>query len=119
MSGRAGGGGIDAEPGLLPGGSAAAGDLRTTRAVHGNQRCQRNPTDARRDPAAAGLVTTVDHLRDQRRADRAAMTTEEPLYKRDPEAWLEHLAEGNAKQARKRVGADAIIRDADDRILLV
>lgn len=47
------------------------------------------------------------------------MTTEEPLYKRDPEAWREHLAEGNAKQARKRVGADAIIRDADDRILLV
>jgi 8-oxo-dGTP diphosphatase len=47
------------------------------------------------------------------------MTADEPLYKRDPEAWREHLAEGNAKQARKRVGADAILRDEGGRILLV
>ncbi|GAB3925849.1 hypothetical protein GCM10029976_019690 [Kribbella albertanoniae] len=47
------------------------------------------------------------------------MTADEPLYKRDPEAWRDHLAEGNAKQARKRVGADAILRDEGGRILLV
>lgn len=47
------------------------------------------------------------------------MTADEPLYRRDPEAWQEHLAEGNAKQARKRVGADAILRDDQGRILLV
>ncbi|MGW6276153.1 hypothetical protein [Kribbella sp. NPDC055071] len=44
------------------------------------------------------------------------MTDEEPLYKGDPQAWREQLAEGNAKQARKRVGADAILRDAEGRI---
>lgn len=43
----------------------------------------------------------------------------DPLYVRDPEAWEAHLAEGNAKQARKRVGADVILRDGRDRILLV
>lgn len=42
-----------------------------------------------------------------------------PLYERDPEAWHRHLAEGNATQPRKRVGADALIRDDQDRILLV
>lgn len=47
------------------------------------------------------------------------MSAEEPLYRRDPEAWQRHLAEGNAKQARKRVGADAILRDDQGRILLV
>jgi 8-oxo-dGTP pyrophosphatase MutT (NUDIX family) len=47
------------------------------------------------------------------------MTADEPLYRRDPDAWQEHLAEGNAKQARKRVGADAILRDGQGRILLV
>lgn len=30
-----------------------------------------------------------------------------------------HLAEGNARQARKRVAADALIRDEDGRVLLV
>ncbi|GHE11959.1 NUDIX domain-containing protein [Streptomyces alanosinicus] len=30
-----------------------------------------------------------------------------------------YLAEGNAKQARKRVAADALIRDRQDRLLLV
>jgi hypothetical protein len=30
-----------------------------------------------------------------------------------------YLAEGNAKQARKRVSADAIVRDSSGRILLV
>ena len=43
----------------------------------------------------------------------------DPLYVRDPEAWKAHLAEGNAKQARKRVGADVILRDDHGRILLV
>ncbi|MGH3736103.1 MAG: NUDIX domain-containing protein [Micromonosporaceae bacterium] len=47
------------------------------------------------------------------------MTSEQPLYLRDPEAWQAHLAEGNARQARKRVGADVIIRDTAGRILLV
>ncbi len=32
------------------------------------------------------------------------MSSEAPLYERDPEAWKAYLAEGNAKQARKRVG---------------
>lgn len=47
------------------------------------------------------------------------MNPEQPLYQRDPQAWQEHLAEGNAKQARKRVGADALVRDEQGRILLV
>lgn len=47
------------------------------------------------------------------------MTADEPLYRRDPEAWRNHLAEGNAKQARKRVSADAILRDEQGRVLLV
>jgi 8-oxo-dGTP diphosphatase len=47
------------------------------------------------------------------------MSSEVPLYERDPEAWNAYLAEGNAKQARKRVGGDAILRDAKGRILLV
>jgi len=47
------------------------------------------------------------------------MSSEAPLYERDPEAWNAYLAEGNAKQARKRVGGDAILRDAQGRILLV
>ncbi|MEU0564756.1 NUDIX hydrolase [Nonomuraea sp. NPDC005983] len=47
------------------------------------------------------------------------MNPEAPLYERDPEAWNAYLAEGNAKQARKRVGADVLIRDEHGRILLV
>jgi ADP-ribose pyrophosphatase YjhB (NUDIX family) len=47
------------------------------------------------------------------------MPPQEPLYKRDPEAWHAHLAEGNAIQPRKRVGADALIRDPAGRVLLV
>jgi len=47
------------------------------------------------------------------------MSSEDPLYERDPEAWNVYLAEGNAKQARKRVSADVILRDAHGRILLV
>jgi 8-oxo-dGTP diphosphatase len=47
------------------------------------------------------------------------MNPEAPLYERDPEAWNTYLAEGNAKQARKRVGADVLIRDEQGRILLV
>ncbi|MFY1696690.1 MULTISPECIES: NUDIX domain-containing protein [unclassified Solwaraspora] len=47
------------------------------------------------------------------------MSDDAPLYERDPEAWRAHLAEGNAKQPRKRVSADALIRDRKGRILLV
>ncbi len=47
------------------------------------------------------------------------MTGAEPLYERDPAAWQEHLAEGNATQARKRVSADMLIRDDAGGILLV
>ncbi|GAA0911812.1 NUDIX hydrolase [Virgisporangium aurantiacum] len=42
-----------------------------------------------------------------------------PLYERDPEAWQAYLAEGNAKQPRKRVSADVIVCDSAGRILLV
>ncbi|TQF05874.1 NUDIX hydrolase [Kitasatospora acidiphila] len=37
----------------------------------------------------------------------------------DPDAWYAYLAEGNAKQARKRAAADVIIRDAEGRVLVV
>jgi 8-oxo-dGTP pyrophosphatase MutT (NUDIX family) len=37
----------------------------------------------------------------------------------DPAAWRAYLAEGNAKQARKRVAADVLFRDLSGRILLV
>jgi 8-oxo-dGTP diphosphatase len=47
------------------------------------------------------------------------MTGSAPLYQRDPDAWQAYLAEGNARQARKRVSADALIRDEAGRILLV
>jgi 8-oxo-dGTP pyrophosphatase MutT (NUDIX family) len=47
------------------------------------------------------------------------VSTDGELYERDPEAWNAYLAEGNAKQARKRVSADAIVRDSSGRILLV
>lgn len=47
------------------------------------------------------------------------MTSETPLYERDPEAWRAYLAEGNAKQPRKRVSADVLLRDRHGRILLV
>jgi 8-oxo-dGTP diphosphatase len=38
---------------------------------------------------------------------------------RDPAAWNAYLAEGNARQARKRVAADVILRDESGRLLLV
>jgi len=47
------------------------------------------------------------------------VTGDTPLYERDPDAWQALLAEGNATQPRKRVGADVLIRDEHDRILLV
>ncbi|MFE2107725.1 NUDIX domain-containing protein [Kitasatospora sp. NPDC059463] len=37
----------------------------------------------------------------------------------DPVAWNAYLAEGNARQARKRVAADVILRDAAGRVLVV
>jgi len=47
------------------------------------------------------------------------VTSDAPLYERDPEAWEAHLAEGNAKQPRKRISADVILRDRAGRLLLV
>jgi 8-oxo-dGTP diphosphatase len=44
---------------------------------------------------------------------------ERPLYERDPEAWRAMLAEGNARQPRKRVATDVVVRDRDGRLLLV
>lgn len=46
-------------------------------------------------------------------------THERQPYKRDPKAWNEHLVRANARQARKRVAADVIARDVDDRLLIV
>jgi 8-oxo-dGTP diphosphatase len=46
-------------------------------------------------------------------------TDERPLYERDPEAWNASLVEGNARQPRKRIATDVIIRDDGDRLLLV
>lgn len=42
-----------------------------------------------------------------------------PLYERDPDEWRAHLAEGNAKQARKRVSADVLVRNRAGHMLLV
>src|SRR5919201_4885663 len=47
------------------------------------------------------------------------MAPEKQLYERDPEAWNAYLAEGNARQPRKRVAADVIVRDGGGRVLLV
>lgn len=57
---------------------------------------------------------------DEPRQGRGAIVTDElPLYERDPAAWQAYLAEGNARQPRKRVSADVLIRDRRGRILLV
>ncbi|MER7412750.1 MULTISPECIES: NUDIX domain-containing protein [Streptomyces] len=37
----------------------------------------------------------------------------------DTDAWHAYLAEGNAKQARKRVAADVLLRDPSGRVLVV
>jgi 8-oxo-dGTP pyrophosphatase MutT (NUDIX family) len=47
------------------------------------------------------------------------VTSDAPLYERDPDAWRAHLTEGNRIQPRKRVGADVLFRDQAGRILLV
>ena len=47
------------------------------------------------------------------------MEEDKHLYERDPEAWNAYLAEGNARQPRKRVATDVIIRDEHDQLLLV
>jgi 8-oxo-dGTP diphosphatase len=47
------------------------------------------------------------------------VTSDTPLYERDPKAWQTHLAEGNARQPRKRVSADVLLRDHAGRMLLV
>jgi ADP-ribose pyrophosphatase YjhB (NUDIX family) len=41
------------------------------------------------------------------------------MYERSPEEWANYLAEGNATQPRKRVAADALIRDDTGHVLLV
>jgi len=48
-----------------------------------------------------------------------SMADDRPLYERDPDAWQAYLAEGNAKQARKRVGADVLLRNEQGNVLLV
>ena len=47
------------------------------------------------------------------------MASDKQLYQRDPDAWNAYLAEGNARQPRKRVAADVIVRDHHGRLLLV
>jgi 8-oxo-dGTP diphosphatase len=47
------------------------------------------------------------------------VSSEVPLYQRDPEAWQAYLAEGNRTQPRKRVSADVLFRDESGQILLV
>ncbi|MFI5897704.1 NUDIX domain-containing protein [Actinoplanes sp. NPDC051513] len=47
------------------------------------------------------------------------MTSDVPLFERDPDAWRERLAEGNRSQPRKRVSADVLFSDAAGRALLV
>jgi 8-oxo-dGTP diphosphatase len=47
------------------------------------------------------------------------VTSDLPLYHRDPEAWRAQLAEGNRTQPRKRVSVDVLFRDEAGRILLV
>ncbi|RCV58130.1 NUDIX domain-containing protein [Marinitenerispora sediminis] len=49
----------------------------------------------------------------------AGQDSDEPLYERDPQAWHRYLAEGNRRQARKRVSVEVLIHDASGRILLV
>ncbi|PGH41883.1 NUDIX hydrolase [Micromonospora sp. WMMA1996] len=47
------------------------------------------------------------------------MVDDRPLYERDPAAWQAHLAEGNARQPRKRVGVDVLLRNERGEVLLV
>jgi 8-oxo-dGTP diphosphatase len=47
------------------------------------------------------------------------VSSDVPLYQRDPEAWHAYLAEGNRTQPRKRVSVDVLFRDEAGRILLV
>jgi 8-oxo-dGTP pyrophosphatase MutT (NUDIX family) len=67
------------------------------------------------DTPAVSVSTWVSHF------DEGSLASETTrcLRQRDPEAWNAYLAEGNAKQAHKRVSADAIVRDSSGRILLV
>jgi 8-oxo-dGTP diphosphatase len=45
--------------------------------------------------------------------------SDQPLYQTDPAMWEAHLAEGNARQARKRVSAEVLIRNDQGELLLV
>src|SRR5437016_1408697 len=109
----------DAVARIPPDRSAVPRHPQSARAVRRLACCRRNPADPGGHRASTSVATAMDHLRRLRLAGEATMTADEPLYRRDPEAWQEHLAEGNARQARKRVGADAILRDSHGRILLV
>jgi 8-oxo-dGTP diphosphatase len=61
------------------------------------------------------------NTRTQRRpaARESRLSADRPLYERDPQAWNDYLAEGNAQQPRKRVAADVIVRNTAKQILLV
>ncbi|GLZ08074.1 NUDIX hydrolase [Actinomadura sp. NBRC 104412] len=45
--------------------------------------------------------------------------SDRPLFERDPNAWRDYLAEGNATQPRKRIGADLLLRNEHGDCLLV
>ena len=57
--------------------------------------------------------------RDDQRNRRDGFVTPMRRYTHDSAEWNAYLAEGNAKQARKRVAAKVIIRDEVQRLLLV
>ena len=59
-------------------------------------------------------------LHETSKAFRSNMTSDDRRsMRRDPVAWRAHLAAGNARQARKRVGADVLIRNGRGQVLLV
>jgi 8-oxo-dGTP pyrophosphatase MutT (NUDIX family) len=61
----------------------------------------------------------VAHVAHHVQRTRKMIHDKQQLYDRNPEAWNAYLAEGNARQPRKRVAADVIVRDTESRLLLV
>src|SRR5260370_12743147 len=106
---------------LVPGHRPAPRTATTTPTTPQQHGRGRLPDMPRRDSQGTALALPVAHQRRGQPAQPVGglMSSEDPLYERDPEAWNAHLAEGNAKQARKRVSADVMLRDAHGRILLV
>ena len=91
-------------------------------AVPGRTARHRIPDCAARDAAGTALDVLLASFGRSEERDvfgDESLTGDLPLYQRDPDAWRAHLAEGNATQPRKRVGADVLIRDGHGRILLV